>query len=111
MSRRQWALAALVVAGLMMATSLASAAPAEGATAPAEGGGFSKTVGLALAAAFVAGVSIAAAGYAVGRVGSAAIGAVAEKPELMGRTILFVALAEGLGVLGFALAIVMLYAL
>ncbi len=67
-----------------------------------------KTVGLGLAAAFAIGVSVLGAGYAVGRIGSAALGAISEKPELLTRSILFVALAEGLAVLGFALAMMLI---
>ena len=37
-----------------------------------------------------------------------ALGAAAEKPELLPRSILFVALAEGLAVLGFAIAMMLL---
>jgi V/A-type H+-transporting ATPase subunit K len=40
------------------------------------------------------------AGYAVGRVGAAALGAVAERPEITGRALLFVAMGEGIAVLG-----------
>lgn len=65
------------------------------------------TVALAVAAAFTMAVSVLGAGYAVGRIGSAALGAAAEKPELLTRSILFVALAEGLAVLGFAIAIML----
>jgi V/A-type H+-transporting ATPase subunit K len=67
-----------------------------------------KTVGLGAAAAFAVAVSILGAGYAVGRIGAAALGAAAEKPELLTRSILFVALAEGLAVLGFAVAMMLL---
>ena len=67
-----------------------------------------KTVGLGAAAAFAVAVSILGAGYAVGRIGSAALGVAAEKPELLTRSILFVALAEGLAVLGFAIAMMLL---
>ena len=67
-----------------------------------------RTVGLGAAAAFAVGVSIVGASYAVGRIGSAALGAAAEKPELLTRSILFVALAEGLAVLGFAIAMMLL---
>jgi len=67
-----------------------------------------ETVALAASVSFVTAVSIVGAGYAVGRVGSAAIGAAAEKPELLTRSLLFVALAEGLAVLGFAVAMMLL---
>ena len=67
-----------------------------------------RAIGLGVAAAFAVGLSILGAGYAVGRIGSAAMGAMAEKPELLPRTILFVALGEGLAVLGFAFAMMLL---
>ena len=67
-----------------------------------------RTVGLGAAAAFAIAFSVLGAGYAVGRIGSAALGAAAEKPELLTRSILFVALAEGLAVLGFAIAMMLL---
>lgn len=67
-----------------------------------------RTIGLGLAAALAVGLSILGAGYAVGRIGSAAIGAISEKPELLPRAILFVALGEGLAVLGFAVAMLLL---
>lgn len=67
-----------------------------------------KTIGLGLAAAFAIAATVCGAAYAVGRIGSAALGAAAEKPELLTRSILFVALAEGLAVLGFAIAMMLI---
>jgi V/A-type H+-transporting ATPase subunit K len=67
-----------------------------------------RTVGLGVAAAFAIAVSVLGAGYAVGRIGSAALGAASEKPELLTKSILFVALAEGLAVLGFAIAMMIM---
>ena len=58
--------------------------------------------------AFVTAVSILGAAFAVGKIGSAALGAAAEKPELLTRSLLFVALAEGLAVLGFVVAMMLL---
>ena len=69
---------------------------------------FTEPSGWALAAAFAVAVSILGAGYAVGKIGSAALGAAAEKPELLIRSLLFVALAEGLAVLGFAIAMMLI---
>jgi V/A-type H+-transporting ATPase subunit K len=60
------------------------------------------------AAAVSVGVCVIGAGIAVGMMGSAAIAAVAERPELMGRTILFVGLAEGLAIYGLIIAIMIL---
>ena len=61
-----------------------------------------------LSAAIVVGLSCLAAGIAVGMTGSAAIGAVAERPELMGRTVIFVGLAEGIAIYGLIIAIMIL---
>jgi len=66
-----------------------------------------RTIGLALAAGITMGLSVIGSGMAVGRIGAAAMGAAAEKPELLTRSLLFVALAEGLAVLGFAIAIML----
>lgn len=67
-----------------------------------------RDVGLGLAAALAIAVSVLGAGYAVARIGAAAMGAAAERPELLTKSILFVALAEGLAVLGFAIAMMLL---
>ncbi len=48
------------------------------------------------------------AGYAVAHVGAAALGAASEKPEIMGRAIIFVGMAEGLVVFGFAIAVMLI---
>jgi V/A-type H+-transporting ATPase subunit K len=61
-----------------------------------------------LSAALAVGLSALAAAYAVGRVGSAAVGALAEKPELMGRLLILVGLAEGLAIYGLIIAILIL---
>jgi F0F1-type ATP synthase membrane subunit c/vacuolar-type H+-ATPase subunit K len=61
-----------------------------------------------LAAAASTGLSAIAAGIAVSVVGSAAMGAVAEKPEVMGRSIIFVGLAEGIAIYGLIISIMIL---
>ena len=106
MNWRYW-VAGLVLVGLV--GIMASMATAEEAKAgePAVAADPYRSIGLALGAALAAGISIAAAGYAVAKVGSAALGAITEKPELFGRTVLFIGLAEGLAVLGFAIAILL----
>ena len=67
-----------------------------------------RVVGLGFAAAVTMAFSVLGSGYAVARIGSAAMGAAAEKPELLIRSLLFVALAEGLAVLGFVIAMLLL---
>lgn len=61
-------------------------------------------VGVALAT----GLSVAGAGYAVGIVGAAALGAIAERPELFGRTLVFIGLAEGLAIYGLIVSVLIL---
>jgi V/A-type H+/Na+-transporting ATPase subunit K len=112
------ALVSLMVAGLvtmvMLGVAMASGTPAETKDGPAAGEAAAasplKGMGGALGAGLVGGLSILGAGLAVGRVGSAAVGAISEKPELFVRALIFVALAEGLAVLGFALAYMMMTA-
>ncbi|MGC9469301.1 MAG: ATP synthase subunit C [Anaerolineae bacterium] len=48
------------------------------------------------------------AGYAVAAVGSAAVGTIAERPEIFGRALLFVGLAEGVAIYGLIIAFIML---
>jgi len=103
MNGRHWVMG-LALVGLV---GMASVAAAEGGPASAPVPDAYRTLSLAFAAALAVGISVTAAAYAVARVGSAAIGAMTEKPELMGRTVLFVGLAEGLAVLGFAIAILL----
>jgi V/A-type H+-transporting ATPase subunit K len=59
-------------------------------------------------AALSVGLSCIGAGIAVSSVGSAAMGAMAEKPELAGRALIFVGLAEGIAIYGLIVAIMIL---
>ncbi len=59
-------------------------------------------------AAAATGISTAAAAHAVARLGSAAIGALAEKPDLFGRLLIFVGLAEGIAVYGLIVSVLIL---
>lgn len=59
---------------------------------------------IAIGAGLAIGLAAIGTGYAQGRIGSAGIGAVSEKPELLGRVILLVAIPETLVILGFAVA-------
>lgn len=61
-----------------------------------------------LAAAIVTGLAALGAGYAVAMVGSAAVGALAEKPELLGRVLILVGLAEGIAIYGLIVAVLIL---
>lgn len=61
-----------------------------------------------LAAAIAVSVGSVGAGAAVGYVGAAAMGAIGEKPELAGRALIFVGLAEGIAIYGLIIAIMIL---
>jgi len=61
-----------------------------------------------MGAALATGVSSLGAGFAVARVGTAAVGALAEKPELFGRLLIFIGLAEGIAIYGLIVSILML---
>jgi V/A-type H+/Na+-transporting ATPase subunit K len=61
-----------------------------------------------LAAALSTALAAIGAGYAVARVGSAAVGAIAEKPELFGRALVLVGLAEGIAIYGLIVSILIL---
>lgn len=104
---RPSAVASLLAAAMMFGPAVLASEVAPAAAA-AEASAVYRAVGLAAAAAFAIAISVLGAGYAVGRIGAAALGAAAEKPELLTRSILFVALAEGLAVLGFAIAMLLL---
>ncbi len=64
--------------------------------------------GLAIGAGLAIGLAGLGAALALGTASSAAIGAIAERPEVFGRTIIFIAFIEGIGVFGFVIAF-MLY--
>jgi len=61
-----------------------------------------------LAAAAAVGLSTIAGGIAVGLVGAAAMGAVGEKPEISGKALIFLGLAEGIAIYGLIIAIMIL---
>jgi V/A-type H+-transporting ATPase subunit K len=60
------------------------------------------------AAAAVMGVACMSAAYAVGKVGAAALGAAAEKPELLGKAIVFVGLGEGIAIFGLIISMMLI---
>jgi V/A-type H+-transporting ATPase subunit K len=59
---------------------------------------------VAIGAALATGLAAIGAGIAVGIAGSAAIGAITEKPETLGRTLIFVGLAEGVAIYGLIIS-------
>jgi V/A-type H+-transporting ATPase subunit K len=64
-----------------------------------------------VAAAVATGISALGAAYAVATVGAAAVGALAEKPELFGRVVILVGLAEGIAIYGVIVSVLILNSL
>lgn len=94
---------ALSAALLLLWSSPAAAQAAAAAKISGDAAGW----GL-LSAALATGLSSLGAGFAVARLGSAAVGALAEKPELLGRLLILVGLAEGIAIYGVIISILIL---
>ncbi len=89
--------AVLLVPGLIGAADVVSAATGK------EQAGWAY-----IGAALAVGLACIGSGYAVSKIGSAGIGAVTEKPELMGKTLVFLGLAEGIAIYGLIIAVMIL---
>ena len=95
---------AIVVAVLALLLLPGGAAAAEAAQSDGAGG---SGLGL-LGAALATGLSALGAGIGVGMVGSSAMGALAEKPDMLGRVLILVGLAEGIAIYGLIVSILIL---
>jgi len=97
---------ALVFVFFTMAFSVVSAFAAEPSEAAVENG----AIGLIMiAAALSTGLACIGAGIAVAFVGAAALGVIGEKPELLGKTLIYVGLAEGIAIYGIIISILILF--
>ncbi|KOR29426.1 hypothetical protein TI03_02350 [Achromatium sp. WMS1] len=100
-------MAALMVLGIPEA--LASAAAAAPDVGDATHRGASVGLGLEiLAIAVPTAVGSVAAGVAVGKIGAAGLAVLVEKPEVFGKTIIYMGLAEGIAIYGLVISILML---
>ena len=80
--------------------------PVQAASAQAEAGG---ALSAALIGAGIAtGLACVGAGIATGSAASAAIGAVSENESMMGKSLIFVAMAEGIAIYGLLIAFMIL---
>ena len=99
----------LVVVLVVLSVFMVAAARAQSDSGQTREPASSTNMGLAfLAAAAETGFGCIGAGIAVAYVGAAAVGAVGEKPEVAGRTLIFVGLAEGVAIYGLIIAIMIL---
>lgn len=102
----------LVLNGLLVLAAVGLAAlllggvvePAQAATETASSNGWAALLGAGIA---VAGSTIGA-GFAVAYTGAAALAAVSEKPEMLGRSLVIVGLAEGIAIYGLVVAIILI---
>jgi V/A-type H+-transporting ATPase subunit K len=77
---------------------------AMGITSQAAAGDAYASIGAGISTGFAA----VGAGIAVSGTGAAAIGAIAEKPEAFGRSLIFVGLAEGIAIYGLIISFLIL---
>jgi V/A-type H+/Na+-transporting ATPase subunit K len=99
----------VVVIGLAALIAIVAAFPAEAAGAAQDSAETAQASGAALIAAAiaVAGSSLGAA-VAVAYTGAAALAAMSERPELFGRSMVIVGLAEGIAIYGLIIAIILI---
>ena len=95
----------LVAAGVVLTLALGGGT-AQAATTQAQesGSGSAALIGAAIA---VAGATIGA-GIAVAYTGAAALAALSERPELFGRAMVIVGLAEGIAIYGLVVAVILI---
>lgn len=96
--------AQLIAAFLGVNDALAAAEVAAGGLADISIGMGLAFIGIGLPTA----LSTIAAGIAVGPIGAASLAAVSEKPEMFGRTLVYLGLAEGIAIYGLVLSILLL---
>ena len=88
-----------LVAGIMLFGSV----PVHAADAAASGAGFATGLGY-IAAALVTGLSCIGGGIAVASAASAALGAISEDSSVLGKSLIFVGLAEGVCLYGLIIS-------
>ncbi|MBQ7650344.1 MAG: hypothetical protein IJS15_05250 [Victivallales bacterium] len=94
---------------LILTALCAGAALAEGDAQTAQAASTGINPAIFYAIATIMGIGSISAGYAVGKVGAAAMGAAAEKPELLGKAIAFVGLGEGIALFGFLISLFLVF--
>ncbi len=94
----------LLLANILLFGGSAQAAPADAA---ATAGGLSTGLGY-IAAALVTGLSCIGGGIAVSAAASAALGAISEDSSILGKSLIFVGLAEGVCLYGLIISFMIL---
>lgn len=104
------AFGAVMLAGIFMPV-FALAAPGETAGAATAAAGITDAAIKAIAAAAAVGLAGIGGGLAVGPAASAAIGAMAEDSSTFGKSLIFVALGEGIAIYGLLVSFLILFVL
>lgn len=103
----------LIMAGAVITTAFGgnvfAETQAEAAASTAAGAGGIGEGLKYLSAALSTGIATIATGLAVGSVGSSAIGAISEDSSLLGKTLIFVGMAEGIAIYGLIISILILF--
>lgn len=102
------AVALLVVAAGAGPSAAATGAHAAGTVMAASATGASSNSGALIGAAIAVAGSTIGAGIAVAYVGGAALAAMSERPELFGRAMVIVGLAEGIAIYGLIVGIILI---
>jgi V/A-type H+/Na+-transporting ATPase subunit K len=98
-----------VIAQLALLALGVQDALAETGEAAAAAGEMSVGMGLAMIGVGIpTGLSTIGAGIAVGPIGAASLAAITEKPENLGRTLIYLGLAEGIAIYGLVISILLL---
>jgi len=94
----------VLACGLAIGMALMAPSPVLAATGSTSDG----VSNVAMGAALATGLACIGAGIAVGIAGAAAIGGITEKPEILGRSLIFVGLAEGIAIYGLIISFMIL---
>jgi len=103
-----WAVCGASLALAALSTLAFIMLPAAEAATESAGGSLLAHWGIYMAAAVATGFSSLGAGYAVAHVGAAAVAAISEKPEMLGRVLIIVGLAEGIAIYGLIISFAIL---
>lgn len=91
----------VMLAALVMVVPQAVFAATTGSASSSDG---LRYIGMALSI----GLSCIGAGYSVAAIGSSALGAISENPKLLGKTLIYIGLGEGIAIYGIIISILIM---
>lgn len=98
----------IIVTGIIIFVRAIGIAAGENAQTAAAVSAGNNTTMLGFAAMGAVGISCFTSAYALAKIGSAAMGAMSEKPEIGGRALIFLGMAEGIAIYGLIIAIMLI---